>query len=229
MKLRAILVAAALMSGASPALAQSETGTRLGGRPAQLPDRGSDVDRARIWMERYAACIVRRNPKRVGEVLEGQVGEDGPMLKLIEGNYDECLSTGGGAEGISMARRLLRGALYADRVTSLASRIGPVLPAAGPITYPQPGQASSQVALVRFGECVGRAEPVAALGFVAARAASEGEKTNLQLLRPHLAGCIAAGQTIQLSASVLEAALAEAIWRMTQRGAGRASLPEVPQ
>lgn len=217
MKLRAFILVFALLAGASPAWTQSETGTRLGGRPAQLPDRGTDVERARIWMERYAACIVRRDPKRVADVLDGPVGEDGPLLKLIEGYYDECLSTGGGAEGLSMKRRLLRGAIYADRVTSLAPRIGPVLPAAGPIAYPQPGQASSQVALVKFGECVARAEPVAALGFVAAKAASEGEKTNLQLLRPHLAGCIAAGQTIQLSASVLESALAEAIWRMTQR------------
>lgn len=235
MKRAAVLLMAGLglavaPAGAAPALAQSETGTRLGGRPAQLPDRGTSADRARIWMERYAACIVRRDPKRVGDVLGGPIGEDGPMLKLVRGsgNYDDCLSTGGGAEALSMNRRLLRGALYADRVTSLVNRIEPTLASAGPVAYPPPGQATGQVALVTFGECLVRAAPTAALGFVAARAASEIEKSQLQTLRPHLPGCIAAGQTIQLSASVLEGALAEAIWRMTQ-ARGAANLPEVPQ
>jgi hypothetical protein len=215
-KLASIALALVLVAGSAPALAQSETGTRMGGRPAQLPVRGSNVDRARIWLERYAACIARRDPKRVSTMLDGEVGDDGPMRKLTEGNFDACLSTGGGADGLAFKARLLRGALYADRVTSRAGRIGDVLATASPLVYPASasGPALAQSNLVRFGECVVRANPPAALGFVAAHAASDVERNHLNELRPLLGNCIAAGQRVQLSASVLEGALAEAIYRM---------------
>lgn len=231
MSLHHALIALALAGGAvaaaPPAVAQSETGTRLGGRPAQLPDRGSATDRARVWVERYVACVVRRDPKRVAEVLGGEIGDNGPMDKLVQGGiYDACLSTGGGAEALAMNQRLLRGALYADRVTAIASRVADGLAATPPLAFPDTSGANAETALqtslVRFGECVVRADSQAALAYVAAGAASEPESRQLAVLRPLLPNCIKAGQKVQLSASVLEGALAEAIWRMSDAsGAGR--------
>jgi hypothetical protein len=211
---------AAFAGSVMPALAQSDTGTRLGGRQAQVPDGGTNTDRARVWLERYAACIVRRDPKPVALMLDEKIESTSLTIKLTERYYDACLSGGGDADELRLSEKLLRGALYADRVTKLSSRIKNEIANSEPISFPQTseidGEASVRIALVRFGECVARADPVNAIEFVAAHAATELERKKIDALRPVLSGCITVGQRIKLSASILEAALAEAIYRMAR-------------
>lgn len=200
--------------------AQSETGTRIGGRPAQAPESGSNTERARIWLERYAACIAKRDPKHLAGVLDAPINQDVAVGKLVEGNYDSCLSAGATADELRMNARLMLGALYAERVTRMVGRLTPdmlppdVLPLPSGADLDQPARA--RASLVRFGECVMRKNPPAALEFVAADAGKSRETAALKDLVPYLGQCVDAGVQFQLSRSILEASLAEAIYRTLQ-------------
>ena len=211
------ILAISLALPASSSFAQSETGTRLGGRPAQVPETGSNTDRARIWLERYAACVVKRDPKRVAEALDAEITRDVAIGKFVQGNFDACLSSGGGADQLAMSPGVMRGALYADRVTSMVRNLTPEMLPPEPLSLPLPATVDAatqaRIATVRFGECVMRRNPQGALAFVAAAAAKAGETNALKTLTPFLGECVDAGVKVELSRSGLEAALAEAIYR----------------
>lgn len=217
MKVLHSILAISLALPASSSFAQSETGTRVGGRPAQVPETGTNTDRARIWLERYAACVVKRDPKRVAEALDAEITREVAIGNLVQGNFDACLSSGGGADQLAMSPQVMRGALYAERVTSMVRSLTPEMLPPEPLSLPLPATfdtaAQSRIATVRFGECVMRKNPQGALAFVAAEAAKGGETNALNRLTPFLGECVDAGDQVELSRSGLEAALAEAIYR----------------
>lgn len=208
MILRCLAMSAAV--AAAPLSAQSETGTRIGGRPAQAPAVGTNAERARIWLERYAECIARRDLKRSNAVIEAPVGlPDAAVLKLIEQTKDSCLSAGD-ADEMALNATLLRGALYADRLTRTTRRLTPEMIAGRTPDLTAEGQRRT---LLRFGDCVVRTDPSASLAYVAMHAASKGEDDALEALKPALGECVGSGDKVKLSRSVIEAALAEVIYR----------------
>ena len=201
----------------APLLAQSDTGTRIGGKPAQLADRGSNEQRARGWLQGYAACVSKRYSKRVETLLDAGLDARTPFSKIVDGTYDPCLSEGGTADELLMSSRLLRGALYADRVKRTTRRLDAAALPAAMLAFPSAsmldGDAKARVSLVRFGECVMRRDPGEALAFVRADAGNASETKSLARLVPAISPCIDKGAQVRLSRSVLEAALAEAIDR----------------
>jgi len=220
-----LLIAAALLGMSTVAAAQSETGTRIGGRPAQVPNHGSSTERGRIWLQGYAACVAKRDPKRVAAVLDADPMVDAPAYKVVEGNYEQCLSSGGEADALVMTDRLLRGALYAERVSKMVHKLTPEMLPVNLLTFAASNPsdtAKARVSVIRFGECVVRQNPSAALSFVAADAGNAGEDNALKALMPSLSPCFDAGTKVELSRSGLEAALAEAIYRTVRaaRNAG---------
>lgn len=224
MRALTILVAVALGMAGTAGWAQSETGTRIGGKPAKVPTTGSNADRARAWLAGYAACVAKRDPKRVAEVLDAEIGSAPPVFDLVESNYDACLSTGGDADELRMSPRILRGALYAERVTKMVDRMPADAAQAAPLALPPIASLSTddqlRVSLVRFGECVMHADPAKALAFVAADPGKAGETNALQVITPLLGGCLDEGVQIKLSLPILEAALAEAIYRTVHQNGG---------
>lgn len=208
-----------------PAFAQSETGTRLGGRPAQVPARGtmSDTARARIWLENYAACLVKRDYKRVTRVLDLPIGADNNGWRdLSQGNFDSCLSSGGDASELRMSSMLLRGALYTDRVRHLVGNMSGETIAARPLPIPRDGD-SRKLTAIRFGDCVMRRDPGAALSFVRAKATTGIEDKTLAALKPALATCVDSGQAVTLTRSGVKAAVAEVIYRTLRAPAAAAN------
>ena len=108
------LAVAVLLGAGSPLLAQSDTGTRIGGKPAQLADRGSNEQRARGWLQGYAACVSKRYSKRVTTLLDAGLDVSTPFSKIVDGTYDSCLSEGGTADGLwTGSRAFARGDIVA--------------------------------------------------------------------------------------------------------------------
>lgn len=219
MKLKLIFAAALCIVGTA-GWAQTETGTRMGGRPAKVPTIGSNADRARTWLEGYAACIAKRDPKKVAEVLDAEIGDESRVSRLVVGNFDACLSTGGDADELRMSPRVLRGSLYAERVTKMVGELPADMSQLPPVPLPPlatlDAENQKRFALVRFGECVMRADPANALAFVRADAGKAAESAALKNLSPLLGGCLDAGVQVELSRPVLETALAEAIYRVVR-------------
>lgn len=218
---RVLFFATALCLVSSAGWSQSETGTRIGGRPAKVPTNGSNADRARTWLEGYAACIAKREPKRVTEILDAEIGQESAVSRLVVGNFDNCLSAGGDADELRMSGRMLRGALYAERVTKMVNQLPTDTPQLPPLSLPSlvslDAENQKRVALVRFGECVMRTDPDNALAFVVADAGKAAEANALRALTPSLGGCLDAGVKVELSRPVLETALAEAIYRVVHQ------------
>ncbi len=215
------LIIAVLLLLPVPAMAQSETGTRLGGRPAQLPESGTNAERARVWLERFADCIARRDSGRVAKILSSSFVDDPAVSQVLQVSYDDCLAGSIQRETstLTLNDRLLRGALYANYVTRHVERLSSdMLPAQG-LVFPDLAQLQAdkveRVALVRLGECVVRQDPANTLAFVRADAAGDREDAALNAIAPRISPCINAGSTVKISRSVLEAALAEAIYRLT--------------
>lgn len=201
-----------------PVLARSDTGTRLGGRPAQVPTEGTmpDRERARIWLERYAACLTKRDPMRVGKVLNAALDAPTTMKDLSQGNSDSCLSAGGDADQLRMSYVLLRGALYADRVSRTVTRLTPEMIADRPLAVPSTNVDPARLATVLFGDCIMRQDPSAALAYVAAHATTGVEDKAIAALRPSLSACVFSDQKLKLSRDGIKAAVAEAIYRTTR-------------
>jgi hypothetical protein len=212
-----LFLATALCLASTAGWAQTETGTRIGGRPAKVPTTGSNTERARTWLQGYAGCIAKRDPKRVADVLEADIGDESKVSRLVVGNFDDCLSTGGGADQLVMSPRVLRGALYAERVTKMVGELPAGMSKSPPLNLPPLSTLNAadqnRYALVRFGECVMRADPVNALAFVRADAGNAAESKALKTLSPLLGGCLDEGVQVELSKPILESALAEAIYR----------------
>lgn len=215
--IRLILIAAAAVLGTVPALAQQETGTRLGGRPSQDPDYGSRSFRARVWLQGYADCVVGRDFKRVSDMLDADIASQIAPFKLTQRGFDECLSGGGSADELRISDTLLLGALYSSRVTRTVQSLPASTLPVSQLTFPPASQQNpdvqARIALVRFGECVMRKQPEAALAYVAAEAGTTHETNALSELAPFLGTCIDQGMTIKVSRSMLESALSEAIYR----------------
>lgn len=219
MKTRAALALLALAP--LSATAQTETGTRLGGRPAQRPDSGSNAQMARVWLDGDAACMVGRDSKGVSLALDAPfANEDAALRRLSRMSVDDCLSnspSGFGVDELRLSEGLLRGALYANRVSRTVDKLTPeMLPQAAlpvPDLTSDPGKAP-RVAVIRFGECVVRDNPAGSLAFVKARVATSLESDALAALGPSLSKCVTAGTAVKMTKSSVEAALAEAIYRM---------------
>lgn len=217
MSLVRLVMAAALALWAMPAIAQQETGTRIGGRPAKDPNYGTKTFRARMWLQDYAVCVFGRDPKRVSDMLDSPIATEVAPFRLTERGFDECLSSGGTADELVMSDTLFLGALYSARVKRTIKSLPATKLPAGLLDFPAmdglAGSAQARIVLVRFGECVMRQHPEEALSFVTADAGSSQETNALGVLSPALGACVQQGTTIELSRSMLEAAIAEAIYR----------------
>lgn len=215
------LAIASVMFAPVPVIAQSDTGTRLAGHPAQIPEHGTRTQRARIWLERYVACVDRRDSKGVSMALDASFeSEDAALGNLSRGYFDDCLSGGlrDDPSELRMTDTLLRGALYAERVNRQVHRLTPEMLPRDTLALPDAASAgakAARVSVIRFGECVVHKDPVNSLAFVKAEAGSGREDKALAVLGPAFGECVNAGTTVKLSRSNIEAALAEAIYRMT--------------
>lgn len=201
------------------AMAQ-ETGTLRTHRAAQIDGRGPNA--ARIAMEQFGSCLVSRSRARVSKFVDMPVdgGEYTKYLRvLFDSVGDECLSGG----ELQFNEGVLRGALFQALYKSEFGRTGPTAFAPGASSGYRTlygselsSAARSSIALVNFGECVGRADAANVRALMLAMAGSSQENGHFNALAPRFNACVPKGETIAFSKVMLKGALAEGLYRLSK-------------
>ena len=217
-----IAMAAALAAILAPASAAAqssspETGSLITPRAAQI--HGTTVTDARRTTRGFGVCVVKRFPK-YGERLAVEpvhTPEYDKLLKRV--TIDDCLSTGELRLPWNVIRTTIIEALYLNRF----GRGGPTdFSQVQPINYlagcpaELKGNARTVVALAKFGDCVGRKDPVNARGLVLSIPGSSDEAQRLRFLSPSFNGCVVQGEKLTFSRSVIRGAVVEGLYRLSQ-------------
>ncbi|MDQ2893598.1 MAG: hypothetical protein M3R64_11000 [Pseudomonadota bacterium] len=199
---------------------ESDTGSHIAiPQRARIPDApGLTVDdRARIAMAEFARCTVDRRAIAMRRVLSLPIEKlDGSVWMPLADT--ECLASG----EMRFQPRIMRGALFSELVRRRAvetARGGawtfPVMPYDA-VALADPANRVTQLdaALLAFADCVVKRDPVGAQAVIVAPTATEAESVAIAALAPNLGPCLPAGQTIKLSRSILEGAVAEILYRV---------------
>jgi hypothetical protein len=217
--------AAALMSGSI--VSAQETGSLITRKPAQIDSR--DKDATRKTLEVFSTYVLERAYGRAIKMVDMRIDvpEYVKQMNSISSGYDDCLSGG----DLVISNGLFRGGLFRALYMREFKLDGPVTFAPEVATgyqdrYPQPysDEAKSSIAMVRFAECVSRADGANVRLLVGSVAGSSVETGAIQALAPKLGACIAAGNQIRFSKPVLKGALAEGLYRLsmaTKSGASK--------
>lgn len=168
----------------------------------------SAAAQARDTMNRYAECVVKTRAAAVRRALSTET----PDAELARLASDDCLASG----QLQMGTSLFRGALYRALYLRDFGRDAE-LPA-GEAT-----PAASTNPLLLFGDCVARLDPAQTQAFVVAMPATPGEDEAVAALGASFERCVVAGDRIGFSKTVLQGALAEALYK---RSAAAAELAE---
>ena len=220
----ALSISAAVLAVVQAApLSAQETGTLIKRPAAQIDKRGPAG--ARTTMEAWGACIVSRSRGRVLKLVEMPVDQpayDKYLHGLFAVGGDQCLSGGELRFNDVVFRSDLFQALYesefrADR----ALDFGAVASSGYRDLYgaePSPA-ARSSIALVRFGECVARADPANLRALLFSLPGSPTDAALMNTLVPRFGGCIPKGENITFSKVVLKGALAEGMYRLSRAAA----------
>jgi hypothetical protein len=183
---------------------------------AQVSSRDvSAAARARDTMNRYAECIVKTRTAPVRRALsQPTYGAVNAELAKLASN--DCIAGG----ELQMGQALFRGAIYrAMYIRDFGADAE--LPAidATPLSAREP--------LVVFGDCVVRLDPAATRAFVMARPATSEEARAVASLGASFNRCVSPGDQIQFSKTVLQGALAEALYKRSTASAASAEQAEV--
>jgi hypothetical protein len=209
--------AAAALVLASTALAQ-ETGSLITRKPAQIDSR--DKDATRKTLEIFSTCVLERAYGRAIKMVDMRIDvpEYVKQMSSISSGYDDCLSGG----DLVISNGLFRGGLFRAIYMREFKLDGPVTFDPELVTgyhdrYPEPysQEARSSIAMVKFAECVTRADGVNVRLLVGSVAGSSVETGAIQALAPKLGPCIAQGNQIRFSKPILKGALAEGIYRLS--------------
>jgi len=193
-----LLLCIALALSGSPAVAQ----------PA--------ADTVRIT-QNLATCLVRTR----GRIAEAYVAGGTPDARSPD--YQRLLETrclpGAGAPPLDP--RLVRGAIYEELYARDFANGGPTSFAdVPPLALPNGGaNPPLEGALLRFGECVVRADPGDSRALLSAAFQSPGERASIEALTPHLSPCMQDGLTVTFSAPILRGVVAEALYKLSRASA----------
>jgi hypothetical protein len=217
------MIAAFLLSWSSGAAAQLEapTGSNIV-RPG--PARGpagaaSATDSGLVVLPGFAACMIDHDRSAIERIIAGFPDEkEYRALRLLADS--DCLSLG----ELQSTVRLLRGALYAELYRLSFASHAPSLAGAS-IDWPsdakgQPeGDAATYVALGQFAECLVLKHPEESRQLMLVPPRSKRESDALGAMMPDMGPCLAAGVQIKLSKPVVEALIAEALYRLSVKAA----------
>ncbi|MDO7842451.1 hypothetical protein [Sphingomonas immobilis] len=210
---------------AAPAIAQRHAKAETGSlvpipapvRVSENPKLSDDV-RARIATAEFARCSVARFPDRVERALSLPKGGLAYWKALERTASNECMDSG----IIAMRRPLLRGALFVELyrrrwdAQQRGQTWGPSLTKVSfnidPLTHPSE-DAMRDNELLSLGNCVIAKDEASARNAILLPTASKGQEAALMSLVPSLGGCIPAGMKLTFSRPVIEAAIAEVLYR----------------
>lgn len=166
------------------------------------------AEQARDTLYRYALCLVGARRGRVERALAiRDEAERGAELGRIATSH--CLLEG----RIQMGEPLLRGALYRALYLKDFGEAG-----TGELRVSSSPDEVSNDPLGAFGNCVMSIAPDSVRAFVVARPITPEEDVALNALMPNLAGCVAPGDKVKFNRAMLQAILAEALYKTSIAG-----------
>ena len=170
---------------------------------------------ARDTMNRYAECVVKMRAAAVRRAL-AQPTYAAANSELAKLAISDCLAGG----DLIMEEVLFRGAVYRALYLRDFGREA-ALPVGGETLV----EADDPVFI--FGDCVSRLDPEQTRAFVVARPATVEESDAVAKLGPSFGRCLAPGDQVRFSKTVLQGALAEALYKRTSATSTSSELAEV--
>jgi hypothetical protein len=207
---------------ASPAFSQSqpgaspETGTLIRRDPAQI--RGETTFAARMTLKEFGTCTVGRAPKVALAVVDlpyGTAAFDRALHRIADA---ECLSAG----ELVIPPYLMRGAIFeALYLREFGRGANPDVKSSPSFDYiagyerPVSADAANTIALAIVGDCVTRTVPLAAHRLLTSLPGSQLESDSIAAIAHELPGCVPPKQTFRFQRSIIRAAVAEALYRLS--------------
>ena len=210
----------ALMASAAQSQSQMgatpETGSLIHRDPAQI--RGETTFAARMTLKEFGTCTVGRSSKAALAVVNLPYGTSA-FDKAINRLADvECLSTG----TLIIPPYLMRGALFeALYLREFGRSANPDVKSAPSYDYmagyhrPVEPDAANTIALAIVGDCVTRTVPLAAHQLLTRIPGSQLESDSIAVVAKELPGCVPPKQTFRFQRSIIRAAIAEALYRLS--------------
>ena len=175
----------------------------------------SPAAQARDSMNRYAECIVKTHTTAVRRALS-ETAPAAVTIALANLADRDCLRDGELQMGTSLFRGALYRALYL-RDFGTDAALPPSDLALEPSSNP----------LLEFGNCVAAFDPAQTQAFVVSKPATTAETEAITKLGASFGRCVAPGNQAQFSRTVLQGALAEALYKRSAAIAARAEQAEV--
>ena len=213
----ALWCGAAAAAIALPLIASAqEMGTLLTHRPASV--NGTTKIDARRTMREFGTCSVARAPGSAERFVGLPVDSPDAARFLPSVASPDCLGDG----ELHIPRPIIRGSLFEALYVRRFHRSGPVTFAgAAPIDYaagyspPYSPAAANAIGMGQLGDCVVRADGEDAKTLILAIPATAEEDGAIAGLTAHLGPCVVKGQRITFSRSIIRAAIAEGLYRLS--------------
>jgi hypothetical protein len=167
-----------------------------------------------------ADCVIGRTPREAGVVLGTVPGGADSLLALFHTSIGPCLVA---EHPLARPELYLRGAI-AERLIARDFATGPAVPRHRPATVFAPltldqlgrmGEVSRRLlAVLDMASCVAGREPVKVQAVFQTVRASAGERAAIEALTPAISGCLAQGQSFEMTPPLLRAFLAEGAYRV---------------
>jgi hypothetical protein len=217
----------ALMASAAQSQSQMgatpETGSLIRRDPAQI--RGETAFAARMTLKEFGTGTVGRSAKAALAVVDLPYGTSA-FDKAINRLADvECLSSG----TLIIPPYLMRGALFeALYLREFGRNANPNVKSAPSYDYmagydrPVEPDAANTIALAIVGDCVTRTVPLASHQLLTSIPGSQLESDSIAAVAKELPGCVPPRQTFRFQRSIIRAAVAEALYRLSTERQGKA-------
>jgi hypothetical protein len=214
-RLLAAVTAFLLIISPSMAWAQ-ESGTLITHRPAGM--NGTSRKDTRTTMRDFGRCVVAHSPGTVEKIITLHVDTPEYDRMLSSAGIEDCLGEG----ELRIPPSIMRGSLFEASYIRHFGRSGPTdFSAVKPIDYfsgyPEKvaPEVQSIIAMSQFGDCVVRADAADAKALIISAPETPDETTMFAALAPVFGPCVAQGQKVVFSKTVLRGALAEGLYRLS--------------
>ncbi|KZE18716.1 MULTISPECIES: hypothetical protein [Sphingomonas] len=181
--------------------------------------KGSRRD-AELAMTEFAMCEVRSPKGRAAALAYGREVPGTPSTYRDRLVKSLCAPSGTSMSfNPELFRMTIYPALYAKDFGKAAPAVNVALL---PTDYAAEFDSTPDTATVevrRLGDCVVKRDVAAAREFVLSKPYSRAEDAALATIRPALAACLPAGQSVRLSRSVAHGAIGEALYKLTAASA----------
>ena len=205
---------------ASQPLSAEVTGSRVGPRPANIPDNGmSKDDIASLTMRSYARCVLGVQRTRIMEYLNTLPGSPNAFKLANNISRDECLAS----DQLRFNEKLFRWTLYDELFNSNFRNFDVLKIASVPNTDFVALAANlgaidmETLAVWQLGECTVRAAPAEAFVLVKSAIASKAETAAINAIVPHVGSCLEQGSKLKFSKPVLRGIMAETLYKLAKK------------